>query len=287
MQYLRLIRQAFSALAPRHGRRSDGSTGHPMHKSPSQSGGRVAIVGAGPGDPELLTLAAVRYLEEAEIVIYDRLVAPTILDLAPANATLIYVGKAKGRHTVSQAEINDLLVQSAYTGKRVVRLKGGDPFIFGRGGEEVAHLRAAGIRAEIVPGITAATGCAAAAGIPLTHRDIAHGVTMISGHGQSGISDHDWAGLVQGEQTLVVYMGLSTAGLIADALIRNGLSATTPIAVIENGTLPSQKVAAGILIDIEELIRSHQIFGPALLIIGEVARFAISPAEVSKLRLAA
>ncbi len=234
----------------------------------------VHIVGAGPGDPELLTVKALRLLEDADVVIHDRLVGPAILDRVRRDARRIFVGKAAGHHIKTQAEINDLIVAEARAGNRVVRLKGGDPFIFGRGGEEADHLRRHGIDAEIVPGITAASGCAAATGIPLTHRDHAQAVTLVTGHGEAGVPDLDWAALAGGGQTLVIYMGVSTAGVIARRLIDNGLDPATPVAVIENGTRPDQKVVVGTLAEVKRLIADGGIGGPAVIVVGDVVRAA-------------
>jgi uroporphyrin-III C-methyltransferase len=236
--------------------------------------GIVQIVGAGPGDPELLTLRAVRALREAELVIHDRLIGPEILDYAHPAATRIDVGKTKGHHRVPQEEINALLAQHARSGRRVVRLKGGDPFVFGRGGEELEYLLSRGIRVEVVPGVTAAAGCAASAGIPLTHRDHAGAVTFISGHAKDGEPGLDWTSLARGGQTLVVYMGLSTAGQVARRLIEHGMNPATPTAVIENGTLPTQRVVAGTVAALPQLVAKHRIESPALIVIGDVARFA-------------
>jgi uroporphyrin-III C-methyltransferase/precorrin-2 dehydrogenase/sirohydrochlorin ferrochelatase len=248
--------------------------------------GRVYLVGAGPGDPELLTLRALRRLQEADVVIYDKLVGPEILEYADPDADRVYVGKSKGRHSRSQAEINALMAHHAAQGKIVVRLKGGDPFVFGRGGEEMESLMALGIPVDVVPGITAATGCAAAAGIPLTHRDHTGTVTFVSGHAKDGDPALDWAGLAQAKQTLVIYMGVSTAGRIADQLIAHGMDPHIPVAVIENGTLPTQKLASGSLGEIEQLIADHRITGPALLVIGSVAGLAAG-AGAQSVRLAA
>lgn len=236
--------------------------------------GKVAIVGAGPGDPDLLTVKALRALQDADVVVYDRLVAPEILDYARRDADRIYVGKAKGHHSKSQTEINALLVHHARAGRQVVRLKGGDPFVFGRGGEEQAELRAHGITVEVVPGITAAAGCAAAAGIPLTHRGLAQALTIVTGHAEDGEPDLDWAALAKANQTLAIYMGVSTAGRIAGRLIENGRDRTTPIAIIENGTRADQKIARGHLGEAEALLKTHSITGPALIIVGEVVREA-------------
>jgi uroporphyrin-III C-methyltransferase/precorrin-2 dehydrogenase/sirohydrochlorin ferrochelatase len=236
--------------------------------------GVVHIVGAGPGDADLLTLRALKVLRQADVVIHDRLIGPDILDCARPGAERVYVGKAKSRHSRPQAEINALMASQAAAGKRVVRLKGGDPFVFGRGGEEMEYLLSRGVRVEIVPGITAAAGCAAFAGIPLTHRDHAGAVTFITGHAKDGEPDLDWTALAAGRTTLVVYMGVSTAGTVARRLIENGMAASMPVAVIENGTLPTQKTVAGTLDRLEALIAGNDVTGPALIIIGDVVRAA-------------
>jgi uroporphyrin-III C-methyltransferase/precorrin-2 dehydrogenase/sirohydrochlorin ferrochelatase len=240
--------------------------------------GLVSIVGAGPGDPELLTLKALRALEQADVVIYDKLVGPAILDYARRDAERIYVGKSPGNHVRTQAQINDLLVAHARRGKRVLRLKGGDPLVFGRGAEEHAHLRRHGVRVEVVPGITAAIGCGAAAGIPLTHRAHAAAVTFVTGHGRNGEPDVDWAALARTRHTLVVYMGVAAAGRIADRLIGHGLTPETPVAVIENGTLSTQKTVIGSLGALADLIRDNGITGPAVIVVGEVVTEADSGA---------
>ena len=232
--------------------------------------GAVYIVGAGPGDPELLTLRAVRLLQRADVIVYDKLVGPEILDVARRDAERIYAGKAKNRHAMTQAEINALLVDLARDGRQVVRLKGGDPFVFGRGGEELEHLRRAGVPAEVVPGITAAVGCAAAAGIPLTHRNHASAVTFLSGHHKEGEPQPDWGRLAQPGQTLAVYMGLSTAGLVAERLIAHGLSPETPAALVEKGTQPDQRIVTGRLADLGRLAQQHALTGPALIVVGDV-----------------
>jgi uroporphyrin-III C-methyltransferase/precorrin-2 dehydrogenase/sirohydrochlorin ferrochelatase len=237
--------------------------------------GSVAIVGAGPGDPDLLTLRALRLIQRADVVVYDKLVGPGVLDLARRDAERLYVGKSRGDHSRSQDEINALIAGQAQAGKRVVRLKGGDPFIFGRGGEELGYLRARGIVAEVVPGITAALGCAAAAGIPLTHRDHAQAVTFATGQGKDGGEPElDWATLARLDQTLVIYMGVGAAGRIAARLIEHGLDPATPVAVIENGTLPNQKALYGRLSGLGWLVRQSDIAGPALIVIGRVAALA-------------
>ena len=236
--------------------------------------GHVDIVGAGPGDPELLTLKALRALQDADIVIYDRLIGDGILDLVRRDAERIYVGKARSNHAVPQDEINTLLVSHARAGRRVVRLKGGDPFVFGRGGEELEQLRAAGISAAVIPGITAATGCAASAGLPLTHRDHASAVTFVTGHGVDGEPDVDWAALARPRHTLVVYMGATRAGSLAARLIDHGRAPETPIAIIENGTRADERIITGTLATIPALVRSARVGAPALIVIGEVAALA-------------
>jgi uroporphyrin-III C-methyltransferase / precorrin-2 dehydrogenase / sirohydrochlorin ferrochelatase len=239
---------------------------------PKAETGRVSLVGAGPGDPELLTLRAARALREADVIVYDKLVDPAVLEYARRDARRIFVGKSKGDHTLPQSEINTRLVAEARAGRHVVRLKGGDPFVFGRGGEELDALVAEGVRVDVVPGITAATGCAAYAGFPLTHRDYASSVVFVSGHSKDGLSDLDWRALANPRQTIVVYMGVSAAGEVAGKLIEAGLGASTPIAIVENGTRWDQRVIKGQLQQAAELIRQHGVAGPALLVIGEVTR---------------
>ncbi len=250
-----------------------------VNARPRITAGSVAIVGAGPGDPDLLTLRALRLLQDADVIVHDRLVGEGVLELARRDAERVFVGKARGHHSMSQDAINALLAARARAGQRVVRLKGGDPFIFGRGGEEVEHLRARGIAVEVVPGITAATGCAAVAGLPLTHRDVAQSVTFVTAHARDGEPQLDWRALATPRQTLVVYMGVAVADRLAARLIEHGLSADTPVAVIENGTLPTQRVVTGLLRDLGSLIAERGIAGPAALVIGEVARLA-DPAVV-------
>jgi uroporphyrin-III C-methyltransferase/precorrin-2 dehydrogenase/sirohydrochlorin ferrochelatase len=236
--------------------------------------GKVLLVGAGPGDPDLLTLKAARAIAAADVVVYDRLVAEAILKLVPDGAARINVGKWPGHHPVPQAEINQLLVRLAKTGRTVVRLKGGDPFIFGRGGEEADYLRQRGISVELVPGITAALGCAAAVGIPLTHRDHAQAVTLVTGQGKDGEPELDWGTLARLDQTLAIYMGVGAAARIAARLIEHGLDPATPVAVIENGTLPNQRAVYGRLSGLGWLVRQSGIAGPALIVIGRVAALA-------------
>jgi len=234
--------------------------------------GIVHLVGAGPGSPDLLTVRAVQVMQRADVVVYDRLVGPQILDQARRDAERIYVGKAAGHHSLPQAEINALLASLAGQGKRVVRLKGGDPFIFGRGGEELDYLRKCNIAVEVVPGITAALGCAASVGLSLTHRDHAQALTLVTAEGRDGEPEIDWSALAKPNQTLAIYMGVGAAGRIAQRLIASGLAPTTPVAVVENGTLPDQRGVVGRLGGLRSLIRESGIAGPAIIFVGEVAR---------------
>ena len=232
--------------------------------------GEVYLVGAGPGDPELLTLKALRLMQQADVVIYDRLVSPAIMELCRRDATKIYVGKARSNHAVPQDGINALLVKYAQEGKRVCRLKGGDPFIFGRGGEEIQELFDAGVAFQVVPGITAASGCSAYAGIPLTHRDYAQSVRFLTGHLKEGSPELPWNELVYENQTLVLYMGLVGLEKICQRLIEYGQRPNMPVALISKGTTPEQKVVVGTLADITSKVTEHQIQAPTLTIIGEV-----------------
>ncbi|MBI1451127.1 MULTISPECIES: siroheme synthase CysG [Acinetobacter] len=234
--------------------------------------GEVYLVGAGPGDPELLTLKALRLMQQADVVIYDRLVSEPIMELCRRDAEKIYVGKARSNHAVPQEGINALLVQYAQQGKRVCRLKGGDPFIFGRGGEEIEELFAAGIAFQVVPGITAASGCSAYAGIPLTHRDYAQSVRFLTGHLKEGSPELPWHELVYENQTLVLYMGLVGLEKICQRLIEHGQRPDMPVALVSKGTTPDQKVVVGTLADIASKVSDHQIQAPTLTIIGEVVR---------------
>ena len=260
---------------PRSTSSSRAASGYPAPVADSPPVGLVRLVGAGPGDPGLLTLHAARALAEADVVLHDRLVSDEVLTLARPGAELIEVGKhVGGDHHATQARIHDLLLAHARAGKRVVRLKGGDPFVFGRGGEELEVLRAHGIPFEVVPGITAAVACAAYAGIPLTHRDHAQSLRLLTAHAQDGDADHDWAALAQPRQTLAFYMGVSGLARLRDKLIEHGRATSTPFALVENGSRPEQRVIAGTLGELPDLAQRHAVQAPALLVIGEVAAFA-------------
>ena len=231
--------------------------------------GTVTLVGAGPGDPELLTVKATRVLARADALVYDRLVTPEILALAP-RATRFYVGKARSRHAMPQESINALLVQLAREGRRVVRLKGGDPFIFGRGGEEIEALAANGIPFDVVPGISAANGVAAYASIPLTHRDHAQTCVFVTGHLKNGTMDLDWDALARPRQTVVVYMGLLALPVLCSELIRHGLPRSTPAAVVSQGTTPGQRVVTGTIETLPMDATAAALESPTLIIVGEV-----------------
>jgi uroporphyrin-III C-methyltransferase len=231
--------------------------------------GTVYLVGAGPGDPDLLTLRAARLLERADLVVHDGLVDRTVLALAPPTAELVSVAKSRARHTLAQEEINALLVREALAGRDVVRLKGGDPFVFGRGGEEAEACRAAGVPVEVVPGISAANGAAAAAQIALTHRDAASVVSFVAGQCK-GLSEQDWAGLAGKGRTLVIFMGVKTAPQIAEKLMADGLAPEMPLAVIENACRPEMRVLRGPLAALPELVERERVRSPALIVIGEV-----------------
>lgn len=236
----------------------------------------VQIVGAGPGDPELLTIKALNRMAAADVVVYDKLVSAPIMALLPVGATRIFAGKVARNHHMPQAEINELLINLARSGRRVVRLKGGDPFLFGRGGEEAEALAAAGIPFEVVPGVTSASGCATYAGIPLTHRGLAHGVRFVTGHTQDedGRLDLNWASLADPDTTLVVYMGRINVARIAEQLIAHGLPASTPAAVIVDGTRPDQICRLSSLADLPATVATLERAGPTLLVIGCVASMA-------------
>jgi len=243
---------------------------------PTASAGSVVLVGAGPGDPGLLTLRALRALNEADVILHDRLVSAEVLDLARRDAERIEVGKQAGNHHTTQDGIHALLLEHARAGRRVVRLKGGDPFVFGRGGEELEFLRDHRIPYEVVPGITAAVACAAYAGVPLTHRDHAQSVRFVTAHCQSSRDTLDWNGLAQERQTLAIYMGVAELGGLQARLIGHGRAPSTPFALIENGSRPEQRVITGTLANLAERAAFHMVRSPALLILGEVASLATS-----------
>lgn len=245
-------------------------------RSETPSVGMVHLVGAGPGDPDLLTLKAHRLLQRADVVVYDRLVSDEVLSMARRDAERVYVGKRRANHCMPQQEINDRLVALARAGKSVVRLKGGDPFVFGRGGEEVEALVKAGIAVEVVPGVTAALGCASSAGIPLTHRDHAQACVLVTGHLKNGTVDLDWQMLSRPRQTVVIYMGAGALQQIASQLIAHGLPASTPVALIENGTTESERRVVGTLATIDRQAQRAYLTGPTLCMVGEVVGLALS-----------
>lgn len=243
--------------------------------SPSASRlGTVTLVGAGPGDPELLTVKAAKALASATLVLHDNLVSPAVLGLVAPHAERIDVGKQSGRHTMPQEDITALMVRHARAGRDLVRLKGGDPYIFGRGGEEVAGLAEAGVPFVVIPGITAAQGAAAYAGMPLTHRDHAHSVVLATGHLQGAHGDRhvdlDWSSLVHTQQTVVIYMGIGALPIICEQLMAHGLAADTPAALVERASLPEQRTITGTVGRLAALAVSHQVKSPALIIIGSV-----------------
>jgi len=239
---------------------------------PHSGAGKVFLVGAGPGDPELLTRKGARILASADTVVFDHLVSEAVLDLAPAAAERIHVGKEPGHHELPQADINRLLIERARAGRCVVRLKGGDPLVFGRGGEEIIDLAAAGVPFEIVPGITAASAASAYSGIPLTHRAVARACTLVSGHLINGDVDLDWAALTRPEQTIVVYMGVAAIGIICRRLIEHGLDSATPAVAIRNASVATQHTVTGTLADLPGRIAQQNMQPPVTVIIGEVVR---------------
>ena len=234
--------------------------------------GKVYLVGAGPGDPELLTLRAARLLAAAEVVVHDGLVSTEILALSNPDARMISVAKKRSKHSVPQDQINDILVAEAKAGNLVVRLKGGDPFIFGRGGEEADDCTKAGVEVEIVPGISAALGCAAQAKMPLTHRDASSAVSFVAGQCK-GLSDQNWSGLAGIGRTLVIYMGVANAEAIVEKLIDDGAAPDLPVAVLENGTRNNFRALRTLLTDLGDMVRREEVRSPALLVVGEVARY--------------
>lgn len=234
--------------------------------------GEVALIGAGPGDPELLTIKALNYLQQADVVLYDYLVSDEIMSLVPSETILVCVGKRAGHHSVPQEKTNKLLVDFAKQGYRVVRIKGGDPFVFGRGGEELETLFDAGIAFQVVPGITAAAGATAYAGIPLTHRDYAQSALFVTGHLKDEANNLDWSTLARGNQTLVIYMGLMKSQYIQQQLVEHGRSSDTPVAIVERGTQSTQKVLKGSLSDLSELAKNAE--SPALIVVGEVVKLS-------------
>ncbi|TAJ41204.1 MAG: uroporphyrinogen-III C-methyltransferase [Reyranella sp.] len=238
--------------------------------------GMVHLVGAGPGDPDLLTMKAHRLLQRADVVVYDRLVSAEVLAMARRDAERIYVGKRRAKHCLSQDEINHRLVALARAGKSVVRLKGGDPLVFGRGGEEIEALARAGVAVEVVPGVTAALGCAASAGIPLTHRDHAQACVFVTGHLKNGSVDLDWPMLARPRQTVVIYMGANSLPAIASQLVAHGLPASTPVALVENGTTDRERRVVGTLATIERQAMRAQLQGPTLCMVGEVVGLAMA-----------
>ncbi|HTM96092.1 MAG TPA: uroporphyrinogen-III C-methyltransferase [Croceibacterium sp.] len=244
--------------------------------------GTVYLVGAGPGDPDLLTLRAARLLQSAGLVVHDGLIDPAVLALAPADAELVSVAKRRARHTMPQHEINALLVRAARAGRDVVRLKGGDPFVFGRGGEEAEACRAAGVPVEVVPGVSAALGAAAAAQVPLTHRDHASIVSFVAGQCK-GLSEQNWAGLAGKGRTLVIYMGVKTAPQIAEKLMGDGLAPELPVAVIENAARPEMRVLRASLAGLPDMVERERVKSPAVIVIGEVTA---EPADAPLAQLA-
>jgi uroporphyrin-III C-methyltransferase len=244
-----------------------------MSKLPQQNGrepGTVYLVGAGPGSADLLTLRAARLLMSATIIVHDGLVSPEILEMAPGDARFVSVAKRRSRHSMPQEEISALLVREALAGKSVVRLKGGDPFIFGRGGEEAEACRAAGVPVEVVPGISSALGAAAAAQMPLTHRDHASIVSFVAGQCK-GLAEQDWSGLAGAGRTLVIFMGLATSASIAEKLMADGVAPDAPVAVIENATRSDMRVLRAPLAGLADLVAAENVRSPALIVIGDVA----------------
>lgn len=242
--------------------------------SSQKSAGKVILVGAGPGDPGLLTIQALRELQQADVIVHDRLVSQEVLNLARRDAERILVAKRAGKHETTQSQIHEILIREAGQGKRVVRLKGGDPFVFGRGGEELQILQQHNIKFAVVPGVSAAMACGAYAGVPLTHRDYAQSVRLVTAHCQSSMDKLDWAALAEDSQTLAVYMGVGQLELLRERLLEYNRAADTPFALIENGTRSDQRVITGQLADLPETAREHQVQSPAMLLLGQVAGLA-------------
>lgn len=244
--------------------------------------GRVILVGAGPGDPGLLTVRAVDALKSADVVVHDGLIDPRVLDIAPASAHRISVAKKRDRHTVPQEGINALIIAHVRLGQVVVRLKGGDPFIFGRGGEEVEAVREAGLPVEVIPGVSAALGCAAEAMLPLTHRDWSSAVSFVAGQCK-GLKDQDWSGLAGKGRTLVIYMGVATCPDIADKLMADGVAPEMPVAVLEKGTLSGHRALRTLLADLGDMVAREKVGSPAIIVVGEVVLLADAEDRLGRL----
>lgn len=242
-----------------------------QHKVAADRMGKVWLVGAGPGDADLLTVKALRAINSADIIFYDQLVSEEICALFPKSTPALYVGKIKNNHSIPQEDLNQLLVQQAQSGLNVCRIKGGDPFVFGRGGEELLELRKAGVEAEVIPGITSASGCSTYADIPLTHRGLSQGCTFVTGHAEKTL-DVNWAALAQLNHTIVFYMGLTRANEISEKLLAGGLAADTPVAIIENGCRKNQRTLVSDVAHFPEIVLQENIQSPALIIVGQVVK---------------
>lgn len=242
-------------------------------RAKAASPGKVWLVGAGPGDPDLLTVKALRVLQQADLILFDNLVSDAIRALFPKSVPAFYVGKKKDNHSIAQRDLNALLVKKARQGLSIVRIKGGDPFVFGRGGEELLTLVQAGVEAEVIPGITSASGCTTAAGIPLTHRGLSQGCTFVTAQGESELHVN-WASLAGLGHTLVFYMGVSRCRMIAEQLLAEGMAADTPVALIENGCRPEQRDIIGTLQALPQLVTDYQVQSPALIVVGDVITLA-------------